>query len=341
MTESIMENVSLSFTSPVTLVERLEGEKDTVKVGGLAVPAQESRNGRTYKIEDLHTAKFGGHAFTEGNMLTMGLNHSNDVTDNVGKWTPIFSEGGIEFKGVVYKTEKHPYIIDMLNKGLLPYVSVEMTADLVKEKDVLYAKNQDVLGLDFVKVPGLPDASVGIAEAFDKAFEKELTTKTRKDLPDSAFVFPGERKYPIHDIAHARNALARVSQHGTPEEKAKVRAAVYRKYPELKSKGDEMTNEKIVEEEEKPQEEEEKPAEEEKKDEPEQEKEPESSGESLIDKVFDKLDKKVDSLESEIKNLKEKPQSKGVVTEKEKPEFNLKFEKRDGKVDFYSEDVLY
>lgn len=66
----------------------------------------------------------------------------------------------------------------------------------------------------------------------------KLTYKQRKKLPSKAFVYPGAPRdgYPIHDIAHARNALARVSAHGTPAEKAKVRAAVYRKYPELKKR---------------------------------------------------------------------------------------------------------
>lgn len=39
--------------------------------------------------------------------------------------------------------------------------------------------------------------------------------------------------YPIYDRVHARVALSRVSQHGTPEEQARVRAAVYRKYPDM------------------------------------------------------------------------------------------------------------
>jgi len=47
-----------------------------------------------------------------------------------------------------------------------------------------------------------------------------------------SFALPGKR-YPIHDISHARNALARVSQHGTAEEKRKVRTAVCRKYKSL------------------------------------------------------------------------------------------------------------
>jgi len=66
----------------------------------------------------------------------------------------------------------------------------------------------------------------------------KLTAKKRNKLPKKSFAEPGARKYPIHDKAHARNALARVAQHGTPTEKAKVRAAVHRKYPSIgKSKG--------------------------------------------------------------------------------------------------------
>ena len=61
--------------------------------------------------------------------------------------------------------------------------------------------------------------------------EKKLTYKKRKSLPKKSFAIPGKRKYPIHDKAHARNALARVSAHGTPQEKRQVRAAVKRRYP--------------------------------------------------------------------------------------------------------------
>jgi hypothetical protein len=38
-----------------------------------------------------------------------------------------------------------------------------------------------------------------------------LTTEERNALPDSAFALPG-RRYPIHDAAHARDALARASE---------------------------------------------------------------------------------------------------------------------------------
>jgi hypothetical protein len=40
----------------------------------------------------------------------------------------------------------------------------------------------------------------------------ELTTKKRDKIPDSTFGLPDERKYPMPDKSHARNAKARASQ---------------------------------------------------------------------------------------------------------------------------------
>jgi hypothetical protein len=79
---------------------------------------------------------------------------------------------------------------------------------------------------------------------YDAVELAELTAKARKKLPTSSFAVPSKRSksggsggYPIPDRSHAQNALARVSQFGTPAEKAAVRAAVARKFPDmLKSK---------------------------------------------------------------------------------------------------------
>jgi hypothetical protein len=60
----------------------------------------------------------------------------------------------------------------------------------------------------------------------------KLTAAARNKLSSGSFALPG-RRYPINDPSHARNALARVSQHGSSAEKAKVRAAVHRKYPSI------------------------------------------------------------------------------------------------------------
>ncbi len=40
----------------------------------------------------------------------------------------------------------------------------------------------------------------------------ELNTEKRKHLPKAKFAEPEQRKYPIEDKAHARNAKARASQ---------------------------------------------------------------------------------------------------------------------------------
>lgn len=61
----------------------------------------------------------------------------------------------------------------------------------------------------------------------------KLTTKKRNAMKNTSFAIPEERAYPIGDISHARNALARSS--GKPEE-ARVKKAVYKKYPSLKKK---------------------------------------------------------------------------------------------------------
>lgn len=62
-----------------------------------------------------------------------------------------------------------------------------------------------------------------------------LTWRHRERLPRSAFAIPERApapgSYPIPDAVHARNALARVAQDGTPAERARVRAAVHRRFP--------------------------------------------------------------------------------------------------------------
>lgn len=49
-----------------------------------------------------------------------------------------------------------------------------------------------------------------------------LTTKARNKLPKKEFALPSERKYPIENAAHAKNAKARAAQ---MEEKGKISAS--------------------------------------------------------------------------------------------------------------------
>lgn len=61
-----------------------------------------------------------------------------------------------------------------------------------------------------------------------------LHAAERKRLSASDFAIPETRSYPIMDEAHARDALARVSEFGSPDEKTRVRAAVKRRFPAIK-----------------------------------------------------------------------------------------------------------
>lgn len=64
----------------------------------------------------------------------------------------------------------------------------------------------------------------------------KLTAAKRKELKPGAFALP-DRRYPIENASHARNALARVSQHGSPSEKAEVRAKVKAHFPAIAVSG--------------------------------------------------------------------------------------------------------
>lgn len=76
----------------------------------------------------------------------------------------------------------------------------------------------------------------------ERARGGKLTAHDRQSLPKGDFALPGKGEgpkgagsgsYPIPDTSHARNALARVSQHGSSAEKAEVRRKVHAKYPDI------------------------------------------------------------------------------------------------------------
>ncbi len=65
-----------------------------------------------------------------------------------------------------------------------------------------------------------------------------LTTRGRKRLKSSDFALKGGR-FPINDLAHARNALARAAQpqvNLSASERATIRRKVYARYPALKER---------------------------------------------------------------------------------------------------------
>lgn len=70
-----------------------------------------------------------------------------------------------------------------------------------------------------------------------------LTSAQRKAMPAGKFVFPkgtkadpGKKKFPIHNVQHARTALSRASNkkvHLTQGERCQVMRAVCKKYPKV------------------------------------------------------------------------------------------------------------
>ena len=101
---------------------------------------------------------------------------------------------------------------------------------------------QQAGGMSSVEVPtpppSAPDTSPAPPEGLGKT-AADLTTAGREQIANKNFALSakqsdtGKPAYPIHDKAHAANALARVKQYGTPAEKAEVYKDVARKFPEL------------------------------------------------------------------------------------------------------------
>lgn len=71
----------------------------------------------------------------------------------------------------------------------------------------------------------------------------KLTSSQRKAMPSGQFVFPkgtkadpGKKKFPIHNVQHARSALSRASNKRvklTQPERCKIVSAVCRKFPKV------------------------------------------------------------------------------------------------------------
>lgn len=61
----------------------------------------------------------------------------------------------------------------------------------------------------------------------------KMTMQELRDLPNSKFALPEERRFAIATEGQAREALERVENTGTRNERARVRAAVDAAYPNL------------------------------------------------------------------------------------------------------------
>lgn len=206
-TDEILDHVGLSEDDVVRLSE-------SGVVLGTANVGPEARKKLKGIINRLRTKP---HKFTTC-MNDLRKNHPEWSDDRRKKTCNVLKQlagggkgGGGKATAMSLATNIITCVVDNDVAALLEHVDEQALAELVAEASP-------------------PDTGSGGANAPDDQLA-ELSPKKRKSLPVTAFVFPKERRYPIHDLAHARNALARAS--GKPEEAA-VKAAVYKKFPQLR-----------------------------------------------------------------------------------------------------------
>ena len=117
-----------------------------------------------------------------------------------------------------------------------PQLSQKRKRQTQLKKQVLMRK------LTAVRQGGGEDIVAGY-EPEGQLIEKDLNAAERRALPDSDFALPGKGEgpegkqrgaYPINDKKHARNALAMAAAHASPEKQAEVKAAVKKKFPNIK-----------------------------------------------------------------------------------------------------------
>lgn len=208
----------LRFTAPfiVEAFEVKEGESVPIqeagcrKIKGTMLKATTSRNGRTYTMENIENAKFTSD--------TLSLNHTEDVTDNVGTFKPTLTKDGIDFEAKIYNTGKHPYVTDMIDKGLIKFTSIEAIAgELVKEGDKTVAKDLDITGLGLVKTPGIPEATFAIAEAFESEYKPKEDVKgddmeTEKESPPAPISVTLDSKEIVESIKTLADSISKKNE---------------------------------------------------------------------------------------------------------------------------------
>lgn len=182
-------NNSIRYMMPL-MESVIINEKNTSKavIHGVAISATTSRNGVEYTVEGLekNESLIG---------MNIGLGHSGNPADNVGKiiastWDPVSKSR--RYKAEVFNTARYPDAIDMVKNGLWQFVSIEAipkNAKMDKKNKKLVVNDLEFIGLDFVKSPGIPQASAGLAgesfgNALYEALQKEIFEEVEENMPE-------------------------------------------------------------------------------------------------------------------------------------------------------------
>lgn len=116
-----------------------------------------------------------------------------------------------QVQSLVYNILNHPMMDATEKSSAIQKVGGDFEKRI---SDILSAPSEDVQkDLDVMEVESVLAYDKRheniVSQLFDKAV---LSTASRKKLDSSQFALPSKRKYPIHDKAHVRNALARAAQ---------------------------------------------------------------------------------------------------------------------------------
>lgn len=138
------------------------------KIKGCLMKATESRNNRTYEMDGIVKAEKLAEM-----PMPISMNHSEDVSDNVGLITKLIPTGdGLDYEGVVYDTSKYPDATSMMERGLINKISIEADDPLFENKGgKVMVKEFKLLGAGLVKYAGIPQASASVAEALERNIE--------------------------------------------------------------------------------------------------------------------------------------------------------------------------
>lgn len=126
-----------------------------------------------------------------------------------------------------YEIQHAAYTVEDLVRNIIyhPMFSVEEKANAIKEvgnefgtrvQSIMDSPVEKEIDMDLLELESLiakDNRGMSVAEKIGGWIEKKkLTAAAEKKLSESDFALPEKRKYPIHDKAHVRNALARAAQ---------------------------------------------------------------------------------------------------------------------------------
>ena len=176
----VLENVKEIFVAEIAENETEEG---VMKVKGTAIEKGVSRNGVEYSAEELKKTKFNKNT-------PILKDHNNSVDAIIGslKKVQYVDEGQkIIYTGIINDKE----IQEKIKDKRIRCVSVGlMLAEITKPKDAknYVAKGLELVELSAVAVPGIANASIGIAEKFEEiqnvveTFDKLDVNKIKEEI---------------------------------------------------------------------------------------------------------------------------------------------------------------